>query len=98
VLDDGVHVPRVHEEGARKHLRRAGKFGEEQGPPPAPGEPGLRLAQHELVCDEVHPVPERSDHHHVRAAVQRDEPRLRDVAVEIFDRRRAGLPEAAVDP
>ena len=97
MLDDAVDVPRVHEERARKHLRRARELGEEQRSAPAARQARLGLAEHELVGDEVHPVAERRDHHHVRAAVERDERRLRDVAVDVLDGRRAGLPEAAVD-
>ena len=96
-LDDAVHVPRVDEERARQHLRRARELGEEQRPAPATRQARLRLAEHELVRDEVHPVAERRHHHHVRAAVQRDEPVLRDVAVQVLDRCRAGLTETAVD-
>ena len=97
MLDDAVDVPRVHEERARKNLRGAGELGEEQRSAPASRQARLGLAEHELVGDEVHPVAERRDHHHVRSAVERDERRLRDVAMDVLHGRRAGLPEATVD-
>ena len=97
MLDDPVDVPRVHEQRARKHLRGAGELREEQRSAPALRQARLGLAEHELVGDEVHPVAQRRDHHHVRPAVERDERGLRDVAMDVLDGRRAGLPEAAVD-
>ena len=96
-LDDAVDVPRVDEHRAGQHLRRARELGEEQRAAPAPRQPRLRLAEDELVRDEVHPVAERRHHHHVRPPVERDEPLLRDVAVQVLDRRDPGLSEAAVD-
>ena len=74
-----------------------GELREEERPAPATGEPRLGLAEDELVRDEVHPVPERRDHHHVGSPVERDERGLRDVAMHVLDRRHPGLPEAAVD-
>ena len=97
MLHDAVDVPRVDEECAREDLRRAGELGEEERPAPATGQPWLRLAEDELLRDEVHPVAERRDHHHVRAPVERDERGLRDVAVDVLDRRRPGSREAPVD-
>jgi hypothetical protein len=49
------------------------------------------------VGDEIHPVAQRRHHHHVGAAIEGDEPRLRDVAVDVLDGCRARLPEAPVD-
>ena len=89
MLDDAVDVPRVDEERAGKHLRGAGELGEQERAAPAAGKPRLGLAQNELLRHEVHPVAQRRDHHHVGAAVERDERRLRDVAMDVLDRRRA---------
>ena len=97
LVDDAVHVPRVHEQRSREHLCRARELGEEQRAAPAAGRPGLGLAEDVLVRDEVHTVPQRRHHHHVRPAIERDEPRLRDVAVQVLDGRVARLPEATVD-
>ena len=96
-LDHAVDVPRVDEHRPGQHLRRARELREEQRATPAPRKPRLRLAEDELVRDEVHPVAERRHHHHVRPPVERDEPLLRDVAVEVLDRRDPGLSVAAVD-
>ncbi len=98
MIDHAVDVPRVDEERAGKHLRRACELREQERAAPAAREARLRLADDELVRDEVHPVAQRRDHHHVRAPVERDERRLRDVAMDVLDRRRSGLAEAAVDP
>ena len=97
MLDDAVDVPGIDQERAREHLRRARELGEDEGPAPATGKPGLRLAEDELLRDEVHPVAERRDHHHVGAPVERDERRLGDVAVDVLDRSRTGSREAPVD-
>ena len=92
VLDDSVDVPRVDEERAGENLRRAGELGQQERAAPAAGQPRLGLAEHELLRDEVHPVAQRRDHHHVRAPVERDERRLGDVAVDVLDGRRPGRP------
>ena len=81
-----------------KHLRRTGELGEEQRAAPATGEPGFGLAEDELVRDEVHAVAKRGDHHHVGSPIERDERVLRDVAVDVLDRRRPRLSVPAVDP
>ena len=97
MLHDAVDVPGVDQERAREDLRCAGELGEDQSPAPAAGQPWLRLAEDELLRDEVHPVAERRDHHHVGAPVERDERRLGDVAVDVLDRSRTGSREAPVD-
>ncbi len=56
-FDHAVDVPRVDQHGPGQHLRRACELREEQRAPPAPRKPGLRLAEDELVRDEVHSVP-----------------------------------------
>ena len=89
LLDDAVDIPGVDEEGARENLRGACELGEEQRSPPTAREPRLRLAEHELLCHEVHPVAQRRDHHHVGTAVERDERGLGDVAMHVLDRRDA---------
>ena len=97
LLDDAVDVPRVDEERAGEDLRGAGELREQERAAPAARKPWLGLAEHELLRDEVHPVAQRRDHHHVGAAVERDEPLLRDVAMDVLDRRHARPPELAVD-
>ena len=97
MLDDALDVPRIDEQRTGKHLRGAGELGEEERAAPPAGQSRLRLAEDELVRDEVHAVAQRRDHHHVRPAVEGDERRLRDVAVDVLDRRRSGLAEPSVD-
>ncbi len=98
VLDDAVHVPGVDEQCAREYLRGAGELGQEQRSTPPTRKPRLRLTEHELLRDEVHPVPKRRDHHHVGSPVERNQRGLGDVAVHVLDRCRARSREAAVDP
>ena len=97
LVDDAVDVPRVHEQRSREHLGGACELRQEQRAAPAAGQAGLGLAEDVLMRDEVHPVAQRGHHHHVRPPVERDEARLRDVAMQVLDGRDARLPEAAVD-
>ena len=96
-LDDAVDVPRVDEERAGKHLCRAGELRQEKRATPAARKPRLGLAQHELLRHEVHPVAKSRDHHHVCSAIEGDEGRLGDVAVDVLDGRHARPPVLAVD-
>ena len=97
VLDDAVDVPRVDEQRAGEHLRRPGELRQHQRAPPAAREPSLRLAEHELLRDEVHAIAQGRDHHDVRPPVQGHEARLRDVAMDVLDGSHARPREAPVD-
>ena len=82
-LDDTLDVPGVHE-AHRENLGRAREL-ESRARRASDSGPRLGLVENELLGDEVHPVAQRRNHHHVRAAVEGDERRLRDVAVDVLD-------------
>ncbi len=95
--DHVVGIPGVDEQRAGQNVCCPGKLAQQQDAAPAAGQVGLGgLAEHELLGDEVHPVAERRHHHHVGAPVEQRELGGRDAAVEVLDRRAAGLPEAPV--
>ena len=91
-----ARVPRVHEQRAREDLGGSGELAEEQRPGVASVRTRAALAKHELLCDEVHAVAERRDHHHIGAPVQGDELGHRDRAVYVLDRGRTEPAEPAV--
>ena len=74
-----LQLPRVDEQSAGQALRGPRELAQQQDAAGVRRRPGRqRLAEHELLPDEVHAIPERRHRHHVGAAVESDELSGRD--------------------
>ncbi len=93
-----VDVPGVDQHRAGQDVRGARELAEKQRTSLARAPAGIvRLALDELLCDEIHPVSERRDHHHVGPAVERHELGRGHRAVDVGDGRVPKPAELPVD-